>query len=254
MKKLQCFWGIVASVAIVIIMLISSFEIGMYADFDFYQKEYEKYKVLSELDMDMEDVMYVTEEMMAYLRGDRQELSVITNVDGKKQDFFNEQDRFHMWEVQKLFVGGLSMRRGAISILINSLLIMALCYEKTKNKLSCISVEKDIKQAEKMKPRNILCKSYQIVLGILTAVIVIVGAAVALNFDKVFTVFHKIFFDNDLWIFNPAEDYMIRMLPQGFFYDFVIRIGSIFIVMLLIGLFISILGSKKNAKFNEKNC
>ena len=42
-------------------------------------------------------------------------------------------------------------------------------------------------------------------------------------------IFHEIFFDNDLWIFDPAEDYMIRMLPEGFFFDFVIRIGGFFL-------------------------
>ena len=36
------------------------------------------------------------------------------------------------------------------------------------------------------------------------------------------------FFDNDLWIFDPAEDYMIRMLPEGLFADMVMRIGLLF--------------------------
>ena len=88
------------------ILLITAFEAAMYLDFSYYQKEYEKYNVLEDLDMEMEDVMYVTEEMMAYLRGEREELRVITTVDGVRQDFFNEQDRFHMEEVQGLFLGG----------------------------------------------------------------------------------------------------------------------------------------------------
>ena len=44
--------------------------------------------------------------MDAYLAGEREELRVITTVDGVRQDFFNEQDRFHMEEVQGLFLGG----------------------------------------------------------------------------------------------------------------------------------------------------
>ena len=57
--------------------------------------------------------MYVTEEMMAYLRGDRDTLSVITTVEGQEQDFFNEQDRFHMGEVRDLFIGGLNIPDGS---------------------------------------------------------------------------------------------------------------------------------------------
>ena len=99
-KQLKCTlqWilGIAAAAAAVVILLITAFEAAMYLDFSYYQKEYEKYNVLEDLDMEMEDVMYVTEEMMAYLRGEREELRVITTVDGVRQDFFNEQDRFHM--------------------------------------------------------------------------------------------------------------------------------------------------------------
>lgn len=114
MRKLQWAAGVLLSFSIIAILLISSFEIAMYADFSVYQREYEKYDVLDELDMNMDDVMYVTEEMMAYLRGDRDNLSVITTVEGEKQDFFNEQDRFHMGEVRDLFIGGLHIRTGAI--------------------------------------------------------------------------------------------------------------------------------------------
>ena len=60
MKKLQWAAGIVLSFSIIAILLITSFEIAMYSDFSVYEKEYEKYDVLSDLDMTMEDVMHVT--------------------------------------------------------------------------------------------------------------------------------------------------------------------------------------------------
>ena len=63
----------------------------------------------------------------------------------------------------------------------------------------------------------------------LLAAVAVLGIAVARDFNAVFTLFHEIFFDNDLWIFDPATDYMIRMLPEGFFYDFVFRIGGFFV-------------------------
>ena len=51
--------------------------------------------------------------------------------------------------------------------------------------------------------------------------------------------FHHIFFDNDLWLFDPATDYMIRMLPEGLFYDMVMRIGAIFVGGLAVVLVLS---------------
>lgn len=39
----------------------------------------------------------------------------------------------------------------------------------------------------------------------------------AVNFDRMFVLFHQIFFNNDDWLFNPATDPIILALPQEFF-------------------------------------
>ena len=227
MRKLQWAAGILLSFSVIAILLISSFEIAMYADFSVYQREYEKYDVLDDLDMKMEDVMYVTEEMMAYLRGDRDTLSVITTVEGQEQDFFNEQDRFHMGEVRDLFTGGLNIRTGAV---VTALICLAFLI------------------ASKACLKKILARSYQIALGITGAAVIFIGAAALIDFNAVFVQFHHIFFDNDLWLFDPAEDYMIRMLPEGLFADMVLRIGLLFVGSLLILLIISILAGRFKKK------
>ena len=95
-KVLHGFLTAAAAVSLILILLLSAFEIAAYSDFGFYQKEYEKYEIQETLPMEMDDIMDVTEKMMSYLRGDREELSVMTTIDGERQDFFNEQDRFHM--------------------------------------------------------------------------------------------------------------------------------------------------------------
>lgn len=47
---------------------------------------------------------------------------------------------------------------------------------------------------------------------------VTVGALASLDFDRAFTVFHKLFFPGkENWLFDPAEDPVIRMLPAEFF-------------------------------------
>lgn len=206
---MQWIIGIAASAAVTVILLITSFEAAMYLDFSYYQKEYEKYHVLEDLDMKMEDVMYVTEEMMAYLRGDRKELKVITIVEGKRIVFFNEQDRFHMEEVQGLFLGGIRLRKYAGVLLVVCVLIL-------------------LRRKENLF--RILSKSWYIVLGIFLAMAALIGIMVLWNFDAIFLLFHELFFDNDLWIFDPNTDYMIRMLPEGLFFDFVFRIGSFFLI------------------------
>ena len=228
MKGLRWIAGGAASVAAVVILLISGFQAAMYADFGVYEREYTKYQVLRELDMEMEDAMYVTREMMAYLKGDRERLSVVTTVEGTEQDFFNEQDRLHMDDVQGLFLGGLALRRGAFAVLAAALVFLAAACRK--------------------EMWRTLARSFQAVLGILAALILFLGIAMARNFNAVFTKFHEIFFDNDLWIFDPAEDYMIRMLPEGLFFDMVIQIGGIFLAGLAVLLILSIVYTVRSGK------
>ena len=209
-RRIENAVAVAAMTILIIALLLTSFQIAIYGDPDyrFYEKEYQKYQVAESLSMEMEDIMDVTEKMMAYLIGEREELSVITQVDGKEQNFFNEQDRFHMGEVKELFLGGLRLRNYLFAAAV--LLIVLLILWKTDM-------------------GRVLPRAYFTSLGVFGALTVILGCLFVSDFNKYFTIFHEIFFDNDLWIFDPAKDYMIRMLPEGFFFDFVIRIGGFFI-------------------------
>ena len=227
MKKIQWIAGMLLAFSIMAVLLITSFEVAMYADFGVYEREYEKYDVLSELDMTMDDTMHVTREMMAYLRGDRDELSVITTVEGKEQDFFNEQDRFHMAEVRDLFIGGLDIRLGAGGAAGLCLLFLFISRADWK---------------------KIIPRCYQVALAIVGVLAILLGIACAVDFNAVFVEFHHIFFDNDLWLFDPAEDYMIRMLPEGLFADMVARIGILFVGSLLILFVFSLIAGKVHKK------
>ena len=231
MKIVHWFLGMTAILSVIVILLISSFEIGIYSYFGWYEKEYEKYNVTEDLEMKMDDVMDVTEEMMAYLRGDREDLVVWTTVNGEKQEFFNDREKAHMVDVQNLFLGGLTLRFSAIIVLVISL--SGLIFTKGNWK-------------------RILPKSFLTGLGAFLVISGGLGVLFASVFYKYFFLFHEIFFDNDLWLLDPATDLMIRMLPEGFFFDMVIRIGSIFIGMLAILLILSMLILHRQ-KANKKN-
>ena len=45
----------------------------------------------------------------------------------------------------------------------------------------------------------------------------VLGLFVAVNWDWAFVAFHQIAFDNDYWIFDPAVDPVINILPDTFF-------------------------------------
>ena len=219
MKILQRTLASIISITAIVILLITAFEIGAYSDYGWYEKAYEKYDVLDDLEMKMPDVMHVTEEMMAYLRGNREDLVVDTIVKGEEQEFFNDREKAHMVDVRNLFVGGLWIRRIALVLFLLSVVVMI----KTK-----------------VEWKRLLPKSFLIGLGVFIGITPGAGFLFMSDFNKYFTIFHEIFFDNDLWLLDPRTDLLIRMLPEGFFLDMVVRIGVIFLILLLVGVVISI--------------
>ncbi len=56
---------------------------------------------------------------------------------------------------------------------------------------------------------------------------VVVGSLAAVDFDRAFVIFHQIFFPGkDNWIFGYYTDPIIRVLPQTFFMNCAILIGT----------------------------
>lgn len=56
------------------------------------------------------------------------------------------------------------------------------------------------------------------------------GLLIAMNWQQFFVTFHKIFFNNDYWIFNAATDPVITILPDGYFMHCAIMILGIVIM------------------------
>lgn len=76
----------------------------------------------------------------------------------------------------------------------------------------------------------------------------IVGIATALNFEKTFLLFHKLAFRNDDWLFDPATDPIITLLPEEFFMYCAIGIVILVLVGSLILFLIDYLIRKKQER------
>nr|WP_312983443.1 TIGR01906 family membrane protein [Clostridioides sp.] len=63
---------------------------------------------------------------------------------------------------------------------------------------------------------------------------IVVSIPILVDFERSFVVFHELLFSNDYWIFDPALDPVIMMLPEQFF----LHAG---LMILILVLFISIL-------------
>ncbi len=207
MKWIHSILGVLFSFFIIIILLITSVEAVAYWTPGYYEDEYEKYNVTADVHMEMEDLLDVTREMMAYLRGNREDLHVPTIVDGQPREFFNEREIAHMEDVRGLFLGGLLLRRISILGAVVCLILMTVL---------------------KARIVQVLPRSICVGTGLFFAVICFLAALISTDFTKYFVIFHQIFFDNDLWILDPATDLLINIVPEPFFMDTAGRIALTF--------------------------
>lgn len=119
----------------------------------------------------------------------------------------SKEGRIHFAEVKQIF------------IFIQMLGLVTLI-------LSCFLIKDQINQ------RNFdFLKTSSIITILLPG---IVGILTAINWDAAFTLFHKLLFRNDYWLFDEVTDPVIKILPDTFFlHCAIMMISLIFIGSLL---------------------
>ena len=66
----------------------------------------------------------------------------------------------------------------------------------------------------------------------------LLGLLMFMDFDRAFIIFHKLFFNNDDWLFDPSTDPVITILPDTFFLHCALLIILIVLVFSIIFLII----------------
>lgn len=76
---------------------------------------------------------------------------------------------------------------------------------------------------------------YLLVSSVTAVVLPIVLALfLSIDFDRAFVLFHKLFFKNDYWLFDPDKDPVITILPDTFFMHCALMIIAIVVFLSLI--------------------
>lgn len=128
----------------------------------------------------------MAQSLIGYLRGTEEVLP---------KSLFTERERLHMADVYGLFAGG---RRLAVGCAVAALVLAGM--------------------SVLLGGRTSL--GMGLVLGTAFFVGIALGYGVTglmLGFDSWFTRMHELVFTNDLWLLDPADSMLIRMLPLEFF-------------------------------------
>jgi integral membrane protein (TIGR01906 family) len=134
---------------------------------------------------------------------------------GEKLNLFNERELIHLGDVKNLIQRDYWVQRVVF-------LLMAVC---------ALALFFGFKSGWRMLVRGLFWGSF-ITVGLM----IILALWAFFGFERFFILFHLVSFSNQYWMLDPARDYLIRLFPEGFFYDAaLLGYGVVIFEALLIG-------------------
>lgn len=179
-----------------------------------YRKAYEKYDRPASIGISMEDLLDVTDRLLDYMKGRQPDIVIEKEIGGVAREVFGERERLHMVDVRRLVLSAMNLR--------------AVCAAAAALSLAGLVAWKRKKAADWLSRGTLWALAGW---GALFAALAVYLLA---DFSGAFWNFHLLFFDNDLWLLDPATDVMINMFPEEFFND--MAIGIVWRALLFIAL------------------
>ena len=167
-----------------------------------YEYGYEKYNVSQTTGLAQSELVTAATGLRSYFNSDEEYISLSVIKDGEPFELFTEREIIHLWEVKILFQLVYYLLGGTSAFVIIYSLVMLLRRRDSSRRILAGEV----------------LKGSILTLGLVGALAL--GAVVA--FGPLFWWFHEIafvFFEGDYWILDPSQHYLIRLFPQGFWYD-----------------------------------
>ena len=208
----------VCGLCLLLILLITSFQTVCYWIPDWWRNEYAKYDTPSNVrgEMSLDDAVHITEDMLEYCIGKLDTLDdTEATIDGVTKPFFTDREKSHLADCRELFLKGIRAR--AIACLLLAAFVIYIYMHNGKEKTPVL-----------------LARGYLWSLIFAAAFAAFVAVMSVIDFTHVFTVFHHIFFDNDLWILYPDKDNLINIMQEDVFADAAVWIAGIWLAAALI--------------------
>ena len=189
------------------LILTISFEIITFSDW-IYEFNWDRNNISYRSNLTNNELDQVSDQIKDYFKNDDEKITI--NIERNKSiNLFNQREIDHMVDVKNLIKFTLLFERISLVIIFFTLIIS-----------SYINGLKEIQRVL----IQIIYKSFIIWSGIILLII----SGMVINFNYTFTLFHKIFFRNDLWILDPRNDYLLIMFPERFFLEICIIILLLF--------------------------
>lgn len=220
MKKLV--YNLILPFAFVAILLWSVIGVSQFRPF--FSWQYHKLDRAQAIGIAHDDLMDVTDGLLSYMIGTRENLDMQYGVKGEMRQIFDQREKLHMVDVKNLYLGVVH-----IACVLSVAVALAAAF----------LVKKDGAKTAKATLKN----KYKFAAAGLLLMAAVFGGVIVTNFQWFWYNFHLVFFTNDLWLLDPAVSIMINMFPLEFFYAICAAILVVF-VLLCGGVYLCLCGRK----------
>ena len=203
----------ICGLCLLLILLITATQAVCFWVPNWWRNEYAKYDTPSNVrgEMSLDDAVHVTEDMLDYCIGRLDTLDdTEATIDGVTAPFFTDREKAHLADCRELFLKGINVR-----VIACLLLVAFVIYIYVHN--------------GKQETSALLARGYLRSLGFVAVLAAIIAVLCVIDFTRVFTVFHHIFFDNDLWILYPDKDNLINIMQEDVFSDAAMWIAGLWL-------------------------
>ena len=172
----------------------------------FFYSEYARLDHARLMGMNTEDLTNATMQMVRYMEGSVPSIDLDVAVNGERVSMFNDRERAHMVDVLVLYQNWRTV--SYVSFVLFALLIVFL-----------------------RKQPGEIARAFLNASKVFVLLLAAIAVWVLFDFSSFWTAFHHLFFTNDLWLLDPATSRMINMMPLQLFYDIVMFVVIVFLVL-----------------------
>ena len=214
MKIIQniIYWLFVCCLPVLLITSTICLEVN---ELSLYEYGFDKYEISQDTGIGRIQLRNVAQHLIDYfnLRADTVQIAVVKG--DEEFNLFNERELIHLSDVRSLIQLDYWVQRAAF-------LLIVVC---------ALALFFGLRVGWRMLVRGLFWGSF-ITMGLMVALAI----WAFFGFERLFILFHLVSFTNEYWMLDPARDYLIRLFPEGFFYDAALfGFGAIMLEALLIG-------------------
>jgi integral membrane protein (TIGR01906 family) len=172
-----------------------------------YEYAIDEYDAPAVTGIERSELIRAGAEIRDYFKNDQATLDIQVQEGGRTVSLFNPRETAHMADVKDRFRAVNRAQEFSVLYVIAYIAVVALwAREVTLRTL-----------AMQIAGGSAICF---VAIGV-------VGAFGASGFDSAWEDFHRLLFNNDFWLLNPATDHLIQIFPPAFWENIVLFIGML---------------------------